>query len=68
MESLGIKLTDAEQQFYGQLFATIDAENVGKVSSIKAIHLLNCSQLSSNVVDQVSWQFENFYLFIFVYF
>lgn len=52
MEAL--KLNESELRYFGDLFSASDVENTGKVSGIKAAELFKMSQLSSEVLQQVS--------------
>lgn len=54
MESVGLKLSEEEQLYYGQLFATLDVNNSGKVSAERAVDLLNKSHLPLHTIEQVS--------------
>lgn len=53
MESSIVNLSEAEQQLFGELFNYYDSEKNGIVSHSKAIQLLNSSQLSSQVLEQI---------------
>ena len=53
METIGLKLSESEQQMFGQLFTYYDSDNSGIVSQSVAKQLLNSSQLEPNILDQV---------------
>jgi Ca2+-binding EF-hand superfamily protein len=53
METIGLKLSEAEQQLFSNIFSTYDSDNCGIVSHSKAIQLLNSLQLSPQVLEQV---------------
>lgn len=49
----GLKLSDQEQRFYGELFQTCDSDVSGKISGIKALELFRASGLKQEALHQV---------------
>ncbi|XP_071115349.1 ralBP1-associated Eps domain-containing protein 1-like isoform X5 [Haliotis cracherodii] len=50
----GLKLSDQEQRFYGELFQTCDSDVSGKISGIKALELFRASGLKQEALHQIT--------------
>ncbi|XP_046553892.1 ralBP1-associated Eps domain-containing protein 1-like isoform X8 [Haliotis rubra] len=50
----GLKLSDQEQRFYGELFQTCDTDVSGKISGIKALELFRASGLNQEALHQIT--------------
>ncbi|XP_041352222.1 ralBP1-associated Eps domain-containing protein 1-like isoform X2 [Gigantopelta aegis] len=50
----GLKLSEQEQQFYGELFQTCDVDGNGKITGIKASELFRASGLSQEQLVQIT--------------
>ncbi|KAL3881629.1 hypothetical protein ACJMK2_028044 [Sinanodonta woodiana] len=50
----GLKLTDQEQTYYGELFQSCDVDGSGKVSGAKASELFKTSGLTQEILVQVT--------------
>ncbi|XP_023220079.1 ralBP1-associated Eps domain-containing protein 1-like [Centruroides sculpturatus] len=53
MEAVSLKLTEAEQRYFGELFSCCDIENQGKISGTKASELFLASQLPTETLHQL---------------
>ena len=54
-EMEGLKLSEQEQQLYGELFQTCDVDGSGKITGIKAAELFRASGLSQDQLLQVTF-------------
>lgn len=54
MDTIGLKLTEAEQRYFGELFSCCDIENQGKISGTKASELFLASQLPTETLHQIT--------------
>ncbi|XP_077488523.1 RALBP1 associated Eps domain containing isoform X6 [Amblyomma americanum] len=54
MESPGLKLTDAEQRYFGELFSAYDVDGQEKISGSKASELLLATQLPTETLQQIT--------------
>ncbi|XP_067142995.1 ralBP1-associated Eps domain-containing protein 1 isoform X2 [Centruroides vittatus] len=54
MEAVSLKLTEAEQRYFGELFSCCDIENQGKISGTKASELFLASQLPTETLHQIT--------------
>ncbi|XP_064488580.1 ralBP1-associated Eps domain-containing protein 1-like isoform X2 [Ornithodoros turicata] len=54
MDSQGLKLTEAEQRYFAELFAAYDVENQERVSGQKASELLLATQLPTEILQQIT--------------
>lgn len=54
MENLGLKLSEAEHRYFGELFTTYDVDNQDKVSGSKASELLLATQLPTETLQQIT--------------
>lgn len=53
MENPALKLTDAEQRYFGELFSAYDVDGQEKISGSKASELLLATQLPTETLQQV---------------
>lgn len=54
MENPGLKLTDAEQRYFGELFSAYDVDGQEKISGSKASELLLATQLPTETLQQIT--------------
>nr|XP_037281095.1 ralBP1-associated Eps domain-containing protein 1-like isoform X4 [Rhipicephalus microplus] len=54
MENPGLKLTDGEQRYFGELFSAYDVDGQEKISGSKASELLLATQLPTETLQQIT--------------
>lgn len=54
MENPGLKLTDAEQRYFGELFSAYDVDGQEKIAGSKASELLLATQLPTETLQQIT--------------
>lgn len=54
MDTIGLKLSDVEQRYFGDLFSCYDVENHGKIAGSKASELFLASQLPTEILHQIT--------------
>lgn len=54
MENPALKLTDAEQRYFGELFSAYDVDGQEKISGSKASELLLATQLPTETLQQIT--------------
>lgn len=54
MDNTGLKLTDAEQRYFGELFSAYDVDGQERVAGSKASELLLATQLPTETLQQIT--------------